>query len=150
MNKIIIYTDGACSGNQNDTNVGGWGVVLRYNDNVKELYGGAVNTTNNKMELRAAIEGLKAIKTKSIPVNMYLDSAYVINGITNWIHNWKNKNWINSSKKKVENKELWIELDDLRNTFDSVEFIKVKGHSGDYYNDLADSLANKGIMEARK
>ncbi|MGE7840661.1 ribonuclease HI [Lysinibacillus sp. NPDC093712] len=149
MGKIIIYTDGACSGNQNETNFGGWGVVLRQGKNTKELFGGVVNTTNNKMELQGAIEGLKALNQKDIPVELYSDSNYVIQGISSWIHGWKKNGWKNASKKPVENKELWIELDKLRNTFNDIQFIKVKGHNGVELNELADDLANKGVDLAR-
>lgn len=149
MNKIIIYTDGACSGNQSETNFGGWGVVLRQGKNTKELFGGAVNTTNNKMELQGAIEGLKALNQTDIPVELYSDSNYVIQGISSWIHGWKKNGWKNASKKPVENKELWIELDNLRNIFKDIQFIKVKGHNGVELNELADDLANKGVDLAR-
>lgn len=149
MDKIIIYTDGACSGNQNETNYGGWGVVLRQGNNTKELFGGVVNTTNNKMELQGAIEGLKALKQTDIPVELYSDSNYVIQGISSWIHGWKKNGWKNASKKPVENKELWIELDDLRSKFTDVQFIKVKGHNGVELNELADDLANKGVDSVR-
>lgn len=149
MSKIIIYTDGACSGNQNEINFGGWGVVLRQGENTKELFGGAVNTTNNKMELQGAIEGLKALNQTDIPIELYSDSNYVIQGISSWIHGWKKNGWKNASKKPVENKELWIELDKLRNTFKDIQFIKVKGHNGVELNELADELANKGVDLAR-
>lgn len=149
MDKIIIYTDGACSGNQNETNYGGWGVVLRQGENTKELFGGAVNTTNNKMELQGAIEGLKALNKTNIPVELYSDSNYVIQGISSWIHGWKKNGWKNASKKPVENKELWIELDNLRSKFTDIQFIKVKGHNGVELNELADDLANKGVDSVR-
>lgn len=149
MEKIIIYTDGACSGNQNETNFGGWGVVLRQGNNTKELFGGVVNTTNNKMELQGAIQGLKALNKTNIPVELYSDSNYVIQGITSWIHGWKKNGWKNASKKPVENKELWIELDELRSKFKDIQFIKVKGHNGVELNELADDLANKGVNLAR-
>lgn len=149
MDKIIIYTDGACSGNQNETNYGGWGVVLRQGENTKELFGGAVNTTNNKMELQGAIEGLKALNKTNIPVELYSDSNYVIQGITSWIHGWKKNGWKNASKKPVENKELWIELDELKSKFKEIQFIKVKGHNGVELNELADDLANKGVEQAK-
>lgn len=150
MDKIKIWTDGSCSNNQSDDNFGGWGVVIRKGNHLEELFGGAVNTTNNKMELQATIEGLKALESKDIPVEIYLDSAYVLNGITSWIHGWKQKGWKTASKKPVENKELWVELDNLRNTFSQVSFIKVKGHSGEPDNELADKLANKGTSLARE
>ncbi|QIC46215.1 ribonuclease HI [Lysinibacillus sphaericus] len=149
MEKIIIYTDGACSGNQNETNFGGWGVVLRQGNNTKELFGGTANTTNNKMELQGAIQGLKALNKTNIPVELYSDSNYVIQGITSWIHGWKKNGWKNASKKPVENKELWIELDELKSKFKDIQFIKVKGHNGVELNELADDLANKGVDLAR-
>lgn len=149
MEKVIIYTDGASKNNQGDNSIGGWGVVLKHGDNIKELFGGAIDTTNNKMELQGAIEGLKALNNNDIHVEMHLDSAYVINGITSWIHGWKKNGWKTASKKPVENKELWIELDELRNQFSKVEFIKVKGHSGNILNELADKLANKGVDSVR-
>ncbi|MBL4951048.1 ribonuclease HI [Neobacillus sp. YIM B02564] len=147
MEKVIIYCDGGCRGNQNTENIGGWGVVFKYKDKVKEMYGGEKNTTNNIMELTAAIKALEAIKTTNIPIQMYIDSAYVINGMNEWIHGWIKNNWKKSNKKPVENKELWIKLNDLRNKQSSVEFIKVKGHDGVELNELADTLANKGMDE---
>lgn len=147
MDNIIIYCDGGCRGNQNTENVGGWGAVFKYKDKVKELYGGEKNTTNNIMELTAAIKALESIKTTHIPIQMYIDSAYVINGMNEWIHGWIKKNWKKSNKKPVENKELWIKLNELRNKQSSVEFIKVKGHDGVELNELADTLANKAMDE---
>jgi ribonuclease HI len=147
MDKIIIYCDGGCRGNQNVENVGGWGAVLKYKEKVKELFGGEKNTTNNVMELTAAIKALEAIKTTHIPIQMYIDSAYVINGMNEWIHGWIKKGWKKSNKKPVENKELWIMLNELRNKQSSVEFIKVKGHDGVELNELADQLANKAMDE---
>jgi len=107
MKTVNIYTDGACRGNPG---VGGWGVLIEYGDVRKEYFGGELNTTNNQMELKAAIEGLKALKE---PCNVCLttDSKYVMQGITSWIDNWKKNNWKNSSKKDVKNKDLWVELD---------------------------------------
>lgn len=150
MSKIIIYADGACRNNQAETNYGGWGVVLQQGEHKKELYGGAVNTTNNKMELQAVIEGLKALKQTDIPVEVYLDSNYVLQGITQWIHNWKKKGWITASKKPVENKEQWIELDELRNKFNDITFNKVKAHANITLNELADTLANKGAESVKE
>ena len=149
MEKVIIYCDGGCRGNQNDENVGGWGVVFQYKGKTKELYGGQRNTTNNIMELTAAINALEAIKTTQIPIQMYIDSAYVINGMNEWIHGWIKKGWKKSNKKPVENKELWIKLNELRNKQSSVEFIKVKGHDGVELNELADTLANKAMDEVQ-
>ena len=141
--KIEIYTDGGCRGNQNKENVGAWGALLKYGDNIKEISGGEYNTTNNRMELKGCIEGLKAIKNKNIPVVVYLDSAYVCNGITSWIDNWKKKGWVGSNKKPVLNKELWVELDSLRGNFKNIQFVKVKGHSVNEGNNRADALCNE-------
>lgn len=149
MDKIIIYCDGACSGNQFEENVSGWGVVLKYKDKQKELYGEARNTTNNIMELTAAIKALESIKTTDIPIEIYMDSAYVVNGMNEWIYGWIKKGWKKSNKKPVENKELWMKLNELRNKQSSVKFIKVQGHSGIELNELADMLANKGMDELR-
>lgn len=149
MDKIIIYCDGACSGNQFDENIGGWGAVLKYKDKVKEICGGERNTTNNIMELTAAIKALETVQTTNIPIQVHVDSAYVCNGMNDWIHGWVKKGWRKSNKKPVENKELWIKLNELRNKQSSVEFIKVKGHDGVELNELADALANKGMDEIR-
>ena len=134
--EIKIFTDGACSGNPGK---GGWGAVLLYRDNEKYLSGSEKLTTNNKMELRATIEALKAIKHSST-IKLYTDSQYVKNGITNWIVNWKKNGWKTASKKPVSNKELWVELDKNVNLHD-IEWFWVKGHSGNYYNEIADKLA---------
>ena len=154
--KVIAFTDGGCSGNQNAENFGGWGAVLigvgafdGKEVTRKELYGSAINTTNNIMELTATIKALQNIKRKDIPVEVNVDSNYVLKGITEWIHNWKAKGWRKSDKKPVENKELWIQLDEERNKFSDIKFIKVKAHIGILNNELADTLANRGIMEAR-
>ncbi|MBS4540133.1 ribonuclease HI [Clostridium sp. D2Q-11] len=148
MNKIIIYTDGACSGNQHKENVGGYGAILIYGDHEKEVYGGEKNTTNNKMELKAPIEALKLIKKDNIPIEIYTDSAYLCNCINQkWYVNWRKNGWVNSKKKPVENKALWVELLDLIERFNNIKFIKVKGHSGVELNEKADQLANKGMEE---
>ncbi|SDZ06205.1 ribonuclease HI [Proteiniborus ethanoligenes] len=150
-NKIIIYTDGACSGNQHDENIGGYGAVLIYKDNKKEIYGGEVNTTNNRMELKACIKALEALKKKDIPIEIYTDSAYLCNCFNQkWYEKWQKNGWLNSKKEPVENKDLWVRLIDLVNEFQSVKFIKVKGHSGVELNELADALANKGMAEYRR
>ena len=140
MKTVNIYTDGACRGNPGD---GGWGVIIEYGDVSKKLFGGQRNTTNNQMELKAAIEGLKALK-ESCNVTLTTDSKYVMDGITSWIDNWKKNSWKNSSKKDVKNKDLWIELDKYR-TKHNVDWQWVKGHSGHEKNEIADELANKGI-----
>lgn len=138
--NVTIYTDGACSGNPGP---GGWGAWLKYGHHKKEIYGGAADTTNNRMELTAAIEGLKALKHHCL-VDLYTDSTYVKDGITKWIHNWKQKDWKNAQKKPVKNAELWQKLDKevARHT---VKWHWVKGHAGNEGNEMADSLANKGM-----
>ena len=140
MKTVNIYTDGACRGNPGP---GGWGVLIKYQDNEKEYFGGNQNTTNNQMELQAAIEGLKLLKEVCI-VNLTTDSKYVMQGITSWIKKWKINKWKNSNKKDVKNKELWIELDKLCMKHD-VRWNWVKGHTGHEQNEIADILANKGI-----
>lgn len=147
MEKIYVYCDGGCRGNGKKENKGGWGVYLTYQGKSRCLYGGAKNTTNNIMELTSCIEGLKALKRRDLPVEVVMDSAYVINGITKWIFNWKQKGWVTSKKEPVENKALWEELDALKSTFSSIEFIKVKGHADNAGNNKADELANKGMDE---
>ncbi|MED4883148.1 ribonuclease HI [Bacillus smithii] len=149
MDKIIIYCDGACSGNQFNKNVGGWGAVLKYKDKRKEIYGGEKNTTNNVMELTAAIKALAVLKTTNIPVEVYADSAYLVNGMNKWVHNWIKKGWKTAKKKPVENKELWIKLKELVDKQNDIKFIKVKGHNGIELNEKADELANKGMNELR-
>ena len=140
MKTVNIYTDGACRGNPG---IGGWGVLIEYEDISKEYFGGAENTTNNKMELKAAIEGLRVLKEPCI-VYLTTDSKYVMDGITLWIENWKKNKWKNASKKNVKNKDLWIELDSFVAKHD-VKWNWVKGHSGHEKNEIADLLANKGI-----
>ena len=138
--KIIAYTDGACSGNPGP---GGWGVWLRAGTHEKELCGGEKDTTNQRMELQAAIEALKALKKPSV-ITIVTDSKYVLNGITDWIQGWKKKGWKNSKKEPVANRELWEVLDALNQKHD-VDWQWVKGHSGDEGNDKADELARQGI-----
>ena len=140
MKTVNIYTDGACKGNPG---VGGWGALIEYGDTRKEYFGGELNTTNNQMELKAAIEGLKALKEPCI-VNLTTDSKYVMQGITSWIDTWKKNNWKSSSKKDVKNKDLWVELDKYVEIH-NVKWLWVKGHSGHEQNEIADQLANKGI-----
>ncbi len=142
-NTIVIYTDGACSGNPGP---GGWGVLLMYNGHEKELYGSEQDTTNNKMELTAAIEGLKALK-KPLPVIIYTDSEYVRKGITEWMHGWKKRGWKTAQKKPVKNAELWQALDEIARQYD-IDWRWVKGHAGDPGNERADKLACKGRDEA--
>ena len=140
MQTVNIYTDGACRGNPG---VGGWGALIEYENHNKEIFGGEKLTTNNQMELMAAIQGLKALSEKCI-VNLTTDSKYVMDGINSWIKNWKRNNWKNSQKQNVKNKDLWIQLDKLNEQHD-VKWHWVKGHSGHPQNELADQLANKGI-----
>ena len=147
MQEIIIYTDGGCRGNAKDVNIGGWGAVLQYKGHVKELYGGERNTTNNKMELTGAIRALQAVKTTNIPIKLHCDSAYVVNGISQWVKGWKKKGWRKSDGKVVENIDLWKFLDELSSMQDDIEFVKVKGHSGIELNERADQLANLGMDE---
>ncbi|MBQ60707.1 MAG: ribonuclease HI [Gammaproteobacteria bacterium] len=139
---VEIFTDGACRGNPGP---GGWGVLLRFNDHEKELWGGEALTTNNRMELLAAIRSLEALKTKC-RVELTTDSEYVRQGITNWIHNWKKRGWKTASKKPVKNQDLWQMLDELTSNFD-IQWHWVKGHSGHRENELVDGLANRGIEE---
>jgi len=136
--KIIIYTDGGCRGNPG---IGGWGVWLRYGDHDKKLNGGEKETTNNRMELTAAIKALEALKYNNISIELYTDSKYVMSGINEWISNWKAKGWKTSNKKPVKNVDLWQRLDDL-NTKHNVDWHWVKGHSGNKGNEMADELAN--------
>ena len=140
MKDVIIYTDGACRGNPG---IGGWGVLMSYQEEVKELYGGEVDTTNNKMELRAVIEGLNNLK-EPCSVKVFTDSKYVMDGINSWIHNWKKNNWKTANKKDVKNKDLWIQLDNLVSKH-KIVWEWVKGHSGNPGNEKADELANRGI-----
>lgn len=143
MQKIIIYTDGACSGNPGP---GGWAAVLIYGEYKKEIYGGSKNTTNNIMELTAIIEGLKALK-QECEVEVYSDSAYSVNAFNQgWIYNWIKKGWKTADGNNVKNKELWQELYDLTKKH-KVTFIKVKGHSDVELNNRCDELARKAISE---
>ena len=139
---IQIFTDGACRGNPGP---GGWGVILRSSSHEKELFGGEQSTTNNRMELRAAIEGLAALKRPS-RVTVTTDSQYVRQGITQWIEGWKRNEWRTSAKKPVKNQDLWQLLDELTSRHE-VTWEWVKGHSGHPDNELADALANRGIDE---
>ena len=139
--KYKIYTDGACLGNPGP---GGWGaVIFDQDDKQKNISGSEKNTTNNRMELLAAIMSLKKIKNNS-EVVIFTDSTYVKNGITEWIKNWKKNGWKNSSKKSIKNKDLWVKLDKLCQT-NSVSWKWVKGHSTNEFNNLADELATKAI-----
>ena len=143
MEKITIYTDGACSGNPGP---GGWGCILIYNENKKELSGGAKDTTNNIMEITAVIEALKALKFPC-EVDLYSDSAYVVNCFNEgWIYNWLKKGWKTSGGEPVKNKELWEELYNLTKIH-KVTFHKVKGHADNEYNNRCDELARNAISK---
>ena len=142
MQLVEIYTDGACRGNPG---IGGWGARLSYGSNMKEISGGEFNTTNNRMELKAAIESLKILK-RTCDVQLYTDSQYVRKGITEWISSWQARDWKTAGKKTVKNKELWQELLGLTERH-RVEWIWVKGHAGIEGNEAADQLANKGIED---
>jgi len=143
MSQIVeMYTDGACRGNPGP---GGWGVLLRYGDVEKTLHGGEAMSTNNRMELTAVIRGLEALN-KTCDVLITTDSKYVLSGVTEWMENWKKRNWRTASKKPVLNVDLWKELDELV-AGHSIEWVWVKGHSGHEENEIADQLANLGIDE---
>lgn len=142
MKSVEIYTDGACRGNPGP---GGWGVLLRYGEHEKELYGGEPDTTNNRMELTAAIQGLDAL-TKPCRVTLYTDSRYVMQGITEWLDNWKARDWRTAARKPVKNADLWRALDTAAARH-RVDWKWVKGHSGHDGNERADALANLGIDE---
>ena len=139
---VELYTDGACRGNPGP---GGWGVLMRYNKTEKELCGGELETTNNRMELMAAIKGLESL-SRRCEIRLYTDSKYVMQGITEWIHNWKKRGWKTSARKPVKNADLWQLLDKARDNH-QVEWIWVKGHAGHEGNERADELANKGVDE---
>jgi len=139
---VEIYADGACKGNPGP---GGWGVLLRMGGRETEMYGGEAQTTNNRMELTAVIEGLLSLAQRS-QVRVYTDSQYVQKGISEWIHNWKRRGWRTADKKPVKNEDLWRKLDDVARGHD-VEWFWVKGHAGHPENERADALANKGILQ---
>jgi len=141
---ITIHTDGACSGNPGP---GGWGALLEWKGHEKELFGGEADTTNNRMELRAAIEALNALKRPS-KVRLVTDSVYVRDGVTKWIHGWKKNGWKTADKKPVKNAELWQALDEAARRH-TIEWVWVKGHNGDPGNERADALARAGIDAIR-
>jgi len=140
LKQVDIFTDGACRGNPGP---GGWGAVLRHGDTEKELFGGEAHTTNNRMELMAAIQALEALKGPC-QVNLTTDSQYVRKGITEWLVNWKKRNWLTAAKKPVVNKDLWQRLEEAAQRH-QVKWHWVRGHSGHSENERADSLANRGI-----
>ena len=141
--KVELYTDGACSGNPG---VGGWGAILKFGEVEKELIGNEAHTTNNRMEMKAVIEGLKALKYP-VYVEIYSDSAYIVNAINqNWLENWKKNGWRNAAKDPVSNQDLWQELDELMHIH-TTKFFKVKGHADHEYNNRADALAVQAVQE---
>lgn len=143
MKKVLIYTDGACSGNPG---VGGWAAILMYNGHSKEISGYNKDTTNNRMELFAIIQGLAALK-ESCEVEVYSDSAYAVDAINKgWLQNWQRSNWKTADKKDVKNRDLWTDLS-LKISRHNVTFIKVKGHSDNEYNNRCDELARAAISE---
>lgn len=143
--RVTIYTDGACSGNPGP---GGWGAILRYGEHEKELNGGEAQTTNNRMELTAAIEALNSLK-RACPVDLYTNSVYVRDGITKWMFNWKRNDWRTSDKKPVKNAELWQALDAACKRHD-ISWHWVKGHAGHPENERADALAREGMAPFKK
>ncbi|SHG51520.1 RNase HI [Thermosyntropha lipolytica DSM 11003] len=147
MKKIVIYTDGACSGNPGP---GGWGAVLLYGEHRKEISGAEKETTNQRMELTAVIEALKALKREGLDVTVYTDSAYIVNAFKeNWIERWQQNGWKNSQKKEVANKDLWQELWHLMQK-NRVKIEKVKGHAGDELNEYCDQLARNAILKLKQ
>lgn len=145
MNHVEIYTDGACKGNPGP---GGWGVLMKSGTLEKELFGGELATTNNRMEMMAVIEALSALK-KPCEVTLYLDSEYVRKGITEWMKGWKARGWVTSTKQPVKNVELWKRLDALvANGGHKIDWRWVRGHAGNPGNERADALANKGVDKA--
>jgi len=144
MKKVEVFTDGACRGNPGP---GGWGVLLKYQDHVKELHGAESDTTNNRMELTAAIEALAGLNERC-RVDLYTDSTYVKNGITEWLAGWRARGWRTANKKPVKNQDLWMSLAEQVERHD-VHWHWVKGHAGHPGNERADALANLGLDEAR-
>jgi ribonuclease HI len=143
---VEIYTDGACSGNPGP---GGWGALLRYGSHEKELCGGeAAATTNNRMELTAAIEALESL-TRPVSVRLHTDSTYLRNGITSWMSRWKRNGWRTADRQPVKNADLWRRLDEAVSRHD-IEWLWVKGHAGDPGNERADALANQGMAQAQR
>ncbi len=142
---VVIYTDGACSGNPGP---GGWGAILMFGEKTKEICGGEPATTNNRMELMAAIQSLETL-TKPCKVELHTDSQYVMKGISEWIHSWKRRGWRTADNKPVKNDDLWRRLDEARQRHD-VQWRWVKGHAGHEHNERADALAGQGLAETMK
>jgi ribonuclease HI len=147
--RVQVYTDGGCRGNQARTNVGAWACYLVYGQHTREHYGAERNTTNNKMELMGAIMGLRSVKNKNVGVDLYTDSAYVYNGINQWIYGWLKRGWVNSKKEPVANKELWLALLEEKKKFSDLTINKVKGHATNEGNNRADFLVNKAMDELK-
>jgi ribonuclease HI len=148
--RIILYCDGACSGNQSANNVGGWGAVLKYKERTKEISGGEHNTSNQRMELTACIRGLETITSKDIPIDVYSDSAYLINCMREkWYVTWQKNGWKNAKKQSVENQDLWKQLLEIL-AKRPVHFHKVTGHSGVELNERADRLAQQAIQTLKR
>ncbi|WP_295959618.1 ribonuclease HI [Rhodoferax sp.] len=142
MNHVDMYTDGACKGNPGP---GGWGVLLTWSGTEKEMFGGELATTNNRMEMMAVIEGLSALK-QPCSITLYIDSQYVLKGMTEWLKGWKARGWLTASKEPVKNVDLWQRLDTLVNTAGhKIDWRWVKGHAGHPGNERADALANRGV-----
>jgi ribonuclease HI len=140
---VVIYTDGACSGNPGP---GGWGAILMFGEKTKEICGGEPDTTNNRMELMAAIQALETL-TRPCQVELHTDSQYVMKGISEWIHNWKRRGWRTADNKPVKNDDLWRRLDEARSRH-NVKWRWVKGHAGHEHNERADALAGQGLKDA--
>lgn len=143
--EVVIYSDGACSGNPG---IGGWGAVLMYGEHEKHIKGAVQETTNNRMELTAALEALKLLKVPC-SVDLYTDSTYLRKGINEWMHQWKKNGWRTAGKKEVKNKDLWLSLDEICKTH-KITWHWVKGHAGNIYNEKADELAREAITELRR
>jgi ribonuclease HI len=145
MKKVIIYTDGSCLGNPGK---GGWGAILQFGAHTKEISGGALDTTNNRMEMQAAIEAFNALK-EPCEIEIYTDSTYVMKGVTEWMRAWKNNGWKNAERKPVKNADLWAEMD-VAITRHKINWHWVKGHNGHEMNEKVDKLARKAAEEAGK
>ena len=154
MQIVNIYTDGACSGNQNETNIGGWGAVLEYGQHKKELYGGQINTTNNRMEMTALLSALRAMKREGLTIRVFSDSSYLMDCFRQrWYLGWQKNNWKTTKNEDVKNRDLWQELADLKNALMVhgfyIRIIKIKGHTGNTFNELVDKIAKKESLKAK-